>query len=96
MLVTTAVDPLRRPTSDPLTPTGGRRRMFPASGSGRRGVRRDAVLVRSYLGAGGRLARAFPPSGPRCDRPVGAVPTADNVTNRVRRAEIRPAGRPNG
>ena len=70
MLVTTAVDPPRRPTSDPHVPTDDRHRMFPAAGSGRRDVRRDAVLVRAYL-CWWTARSGVPAVGPRCDRPVG-------------------------
>ena len=54
----------------PSVPTDDRHRMFPAAGSGRRGVRRDTVLVRAYLCW--RPDRSGVPAvGPRCDRPVG-------------------------
>ena len=70
MLVTTAVDPPRRPTSDPESQltigTGCSLRRAPDDGD----VRRDAVLVRAYLCW--RPARSGVPAvGPRCDRPVG-------------------------
>jgi hypothetical protein len=70
MLVTTAVDPPRRPTSDPLSQltigTGCSLRRAPDDGTSRR----DAVLVRAYL-CWWPARSGVPAVGPRCDRPVG-------------------------
>jgi hypothetical protein len=95
MLVTTAVDPPRRPTSDPkpqlAVGAGYSLRRAPDDDTSDQ----DAVLDQAYLllaaGSLGRSRRQAPM------RSAGRVaPTADNITCCVRRPEIRPAGPPNG
>jgi hypothetical protein len=94
MLVTTAVDPPRRPTSDPRSQltigTGCSLRRAPDDGTS------DGTLSWYELTcAGGRLARAFPPSGPDAIGQSGC-PTGDYVTWRVQRAGAGLPDRPNG
>jgi len=95
MLVTTAVDPPRRPTSDPpsqLTVGAGcSLRRAPDDETSDQDAVRDQAYLLLAAGSLGRSRRRAPM------RSAGRVAsTAENITCCVRWPEIRPAGRPNG